>query len=192
MAVSIVTMNTEPKNTSILKTAAIGGAAGVALRYLKPVSQHEVDTVLFGEFNTLKENNIKTVKKAVLEETEQMISKDRNNTALKLFLERLEATVKYETAKEYNNTAAQKDAVDIAKKVKTTLKNSSDEIKTAYKELVKKAFNKAKASKFLSESNIKQTVKQSRPVSAYLLPGIFLGALCGYIYNVVGTISKDQ
>ena len=192
MAVSIVTMNTEPKNTSILKTAAIGGAAGVALRYLKPVSQNEVDTVLFGEFNTLKENNIKTVKKAVLEETEQMISKDRNNTALKLFLERLEATVKYETAKEYNNTAAQKDAVDIAKKVKTTLKNSSDEIKTAYKELVKKAFNKAKASKFLSESNIKQTVKQSRPVSAYLLPGILLGALCGYIYNVVGTISKDQ
>lgn len=192
MAVSIVTMNTEPKNTSILKTAAIGGAAGVALRYLKPVSQNEVDTVLFGEFNTLKENNIKTVKKAVLEETEQMISKDRNNTALKLFLERLEATVKYETAKEYNNTAAQKDAVDIAKKVKTTLKNSSDEIKTAYKELVKKAFNKAKASKFLSESNIKQTVKQSRPVSAYLLSGIFLGALCGYIYNVVGTISKDQ
>ena len=191
MAVSIVTMNTEPKNTSILKAATIGGATGVALRYLKPVSQNEADTVLFGEFNTLKENNIKTVKKSILDEAQHMLSKDKNNKALKLFEERLSASLKYETAKEFNNTEAQKDAVNIAKNVKKALKESSQEIKTAYKELVKKAFFFSLASQFLSENNVKQTVKQSRPVSAYLLPGILLGALCGYIYNVVGTISKD-
>lgn len=191
MAVSIVTINTEPKNTSILKTAALGGAAGVALRYLKPVSQNEVDTVLFGEFNTLKENSIKSAKKTIMEETAQAISNDRKNKALKLFYERLEASSKYELAKENNNKEAQKYAAELANNVKKAIQQSSEEVKKEIKALSRKAFNKVKASKFLSESNVKQTVKQSRPVSAFLLPGIFLGALCGYIYNVVGTISKD-
>ena len=33
--------------------------------------------------------------------------------------------------------------------------------------------------------------KQARPVWAYLLPGIALGSIGAFVYNVIGTITED-
>ena len=50
---------------------------------------------------------------------------------------------------------------------------------------------KMRAAKNLTDANIKNAVKQKRSISAFLLPGIALGALGAYVYNVIGTISEE-
>ena len=47
------------------------------------------------------------------------------------------------------------------------------------------------ASKNITIANIKNAVRQQRPYSHFILPGVALGALVAYAYNVVGTI-KDN
>ena len=190
MSVSVVN-NTEPKNVNIFKTAMIGGAAGLALKYAKPVTKNEVDTVLFGESDVIRANNIKQARKNVISDIVKMYSKEQKNDALNLFLERTNASIRYSNALDAGNSTAKKEAVELAKAAKEKIKAAPQAVQNEIKEMTKKVINKVRAARLLSENAIKNAVKQSRPFPAYILPGVALGALCGYIYNVIGTISED-
>lgn len=169
-----VIKNTEPKNVSIPLMMAAGGAAGLGLRYFAPVYQPEIDTVMFNQADAIKRDNFESAKKSFIEKTKNLFKKNPKNEALQLFLERLEAKT-----------------VDEAKAAKQKIKNAPADIKAGIDELKNVMTAQIKASRHLTQANIKNAVKQARPVWGYLLPGVALGALAGYFYNVVGTIRQD-
>ena len=190
MSVSVVT-NTEPKNANIFATAALGGAVGGAIRYFKPVTKQEIDTVLFGESDIIRQNSIRQARKSATNDIVKMFSKNRDNKAFELFMERAKASVKYANAKEAENATARREAVKLATIAKDKIKAAPASIQKEIKSLTQIVINKVKAARVLSENALKDAVKQARPWPAYILPGVALGALFAYFYNVVGTISKD-
>ena len=191
MQVSVVT-NTEPKNVSIPAAMAVGGAMGLAVRQFKPVLKSEMDSVLFGESDVIRQNNIKRARKNAIDDVVKMFVKDRDNEALKLFLERTKASVKYANAQETGNVQLKKEAVMLARAAKEKIKAAPENVRNEIKTLTQKVINKVRAARNLNENYIKTSVKQMRPYTAYILPGVALGAVCSFVYNVVGTISKDQ
>lgn len=173
MAVRVI-KNTEPKNVNIISAAAIGAGAGLAVRQFVTPSKKEIDSVIFSQFEMIKENNIQATKKSVIEAAEKIFSKNPENQELALFLEKAKA----ETGKQ---------AIAIKKKI-----NAADKaVKEKVKILIDDLAGKMRASKNLSESAIKSYVKQKRPISSVVLPGLALGALGAFVYNVVGKISQD-
>ena len=169
-----VIKNTEPKNVSIPLTMTAGGIAGLGLRYFMPVYKPEIDTVMFNQSDAIKRDNFETAKKTFIDKAKNLFKKEPENEALKLFLERMEAR----TAQE-------------AKIAKEKIKNAPQTVKENVDKLKNVMAAQIKASRHLTEANIKNAVKQARPVWGYLLPGLALGALGGYFYNVVGTIKED-
>lgn len=196
MSVSAI-RSTEPKNVNIPLAAAAGGAAGLVVRQIFPVKKPEIDAVLFGETDTIKANNIKNAKKNAIDEIVKLFNKNKDNEALKLFLERTKASAKYAniledealTAEEASK--AKREASKLAKKAKENIKAASAEVQKEIKSLTEKVVNKVRASRNLSDASIKTSVKQMRPFAAFILPGLALGAVSAFVYNVVGTISKD-
>lgn len=191
MPVSVIT-STEPKNANIYLAAAVGTTAGVAVRQFLPVTQPEIDSVLFGEYNAIKENTFKQTRRLVMANVSKMKSKAQNNKqAVDLFFDRIKASIEFSKAQELNNEKAKKHAVAMAKKAKEAIKNAPDAIKKEISELTQKALNQFKASRLLSGNSIKTAVKHQRPWGSFLLPGAALATLCAYTYNVVGAINKD-
>lgn len=173
MAVRVI-KNTEPKNVNILGAAAIGAGAGLAVRQFVAPSKKEIDSVIFSQYEMIKENNIQATKKSVIGVVEKVFSKNPENQELALFLEKAKA----ETGKQ---------VLEAKKKI-----NAADEtIRAKVKILIDDLAGKMRASKNLSESAIKSYVKQKRPISSVILPGLALGALGAFVYNVVGKISQD-
>ena len=87
MQVSVIN-TTEPKNVSIPTAMAVGGAAGLAVRYVLPVYKPEMDYVLFNKSDVIKEDNMKAVKKAIIEKAQETFKSDKENEALRLFIKR--------------------------------------------------------------------------------------------------------
>lgn len=187
MSVCVI-KNTQPKNTSIPVAMAVGAASGLALRHFLPVSKPEIDTVMFGEPEFLQEASVKMAKKDIFSNLKKALNADKNNQALNLFYERAEASMKYDSA----HTKELKDkAVALAKAAKEKIKNAPDAVKKEIKDLTQSCVNKIKVARVLSEANVKNLVKAKRSYTAFLLPGIALGALASYVYNVIGTINQD-
>lgn len=189
--------NTEPKNVNIPLAAAAGGAAGLALRQALPVRKPEIDAVLFGETDTIKANNIKHARKNAIDEVVRLFKKDKDNEALKLFLERTKASVKYaniledETLTAEEAQKAKQEASKLAKIAKQKIKAASADVQKEIQGLTQRVVNKVRAARNLSEASIKTSVRQMRPYAAFMLPGIALGVVSAFVYNVVGTISED-
>ena len=87
MQVSVI-KTTEPKNVSIPAAMAVGGVAGLGLRYAIPVYKPEMDYFVFNKSDVMKEDNVKAVKKNVIEKAQDLLKKDKDNEALKLFIKR--------------------------------------------------------------------------------------------------------
>lgn len=166
--------NTEPKNISIPGAAAIGAGTGLGARYFLPVHQSEIDTVLFNQSDELKKIQIRGAKKSFVEKIEKMFKQNPNDESMNLFLQRMKA----------GTTEEIKAAKDKIKNAPAEIKQGVDKLKLALAEQIK-------ASKILTESNIKNLVKQSRSVWAFVLPGAALAAMGAYVYNVIGTITDD-
>ena len=173
MQVSVIN-TTEPKNVSIPTAMAVGGAAGLAVRYVLPVYKPEMDYVLFNKSDVIKEDNMKAVKKAIIEKAQETFKSDKENEALRLFIKRAKA----ETTQQI-------------KTAKNAIKKAPQEVQENVKNLVNDLAARMQASKNITIANIKNAVRQQRPYSHFILPGVALGALVAYAYNVVGTI-KDN
>lgn len=190
MAVSVI-KSTEPKNANIITATALGAGAGLAVRQLMPVTKPEIDIALFGESDAIREASINQTRKNTMKEISKMLAKDKENPVYKLFFERLKASVDFAKAQETNNTEAKKAAVAMAKKAKESIKLAPNTIRYEFDKLTRKVINQVKAARVVSENSLKSAVKQQRPVSSFVLPGMALSALGTYVYNVVGTISQD-
>ena len=168
-----VIKNQEPKNSSIPLMTVAGGVTGLAIRQFLPAQQNEIDTFLFNQSDTLKRSSINNTIKDFMQNIKQQHQKDSNNLVLDLFIKRREA-------KDFNSL----------KLAKLSIKNSSEEVKNRISKLRTELATKILASRQLSQSTIENATKQARPIWAFLLPGMAIGALSAYIYNVIGTI-KD-
>lgn len=173
MQVSVV-KTTESKNLSIPASLLAGGAAGLGLRYAVPVYKPEMDYVMFNKSDVIKENNVKAVKENLLEKAQTLFKSDKENEALKLFIKRAKA----QTSQQVKNA-------------KTAIKKAPQEIQAKVKLLVEDMAAQMQVSKNITIANIKNAVRQQRPYMHFILPGAALGALVGYVYNVVGTINED-
>ena len=190
MAVSVI-KSTEPKNANIITATALGAGVGVAVRQFMPVTKPEIDTVLFGESATIREISINQARKNTIKEISKMFVNDKENPVYKLFFERLKASSDFAKAQETNNPKAKKAAIELAKTVKEKIKSAPSPIRYELRKLSEKAINQVKAARLVSENALKSAVKQQRPVSSFVLPGMALSALGTFVYNVVGTISQD-
>ena len=173
MQVSVI-KTTEPKNISIPAAMAAGGAIGLGLRYALPVYKPEMDYFVFNKSDVMKEDNVNAVKRNVIEKAQVLLKKDKENEVLKLFIRKAKA----ETAQQL-------------KTVETAINKAPQEIRAGVKAMVEDLAAQMKASENITIANIKNAAKQARPYSHFILPGAALGALVGYAYNVVGTISED-
>lgn len=180
------------KNTNIYTATVAGAASGLALRQFLPVNKPEIDYVLFGEADTIRENNIKQARKNVINETSKELKKDSKNPALKLFLERIQASAALSKANETEDMQLKEKALQMVAKAKERIKSTPEYVQNEIKNLTQKAINNVKAARMLSENALKNAVKQQRPYAAFILPGAALGALAGFVYNVVGTISEKE
>ncbi len=174
MQVSVIN-TTEPKNVSIPAAMATGGVIGLGLRYAIPVYKPEMDYFVFNKSDVMKEDNVKAVKKNVIEKAQELLKKDKENEVLKLFIKRAKA-----------NTIQQ------LKAAKNAIQKAPQEIQNGVEAMVDDLAAQMKASKNITIANIKNAAKQARPYSHFILPGAALGALVGYAYNVVGTINEDE
>lgn len=190
MAVSVI-KSTEPKNANIITATAVGAGAGLAVRQFMPVTKLEIDTVLFGESAAVRETSINQTRKNTMKEISKLFAQDKENPVYKLFFERLKASAEFAKAQEINNAKAKKVAIEMAKNVKEKIKTAPEPIRFEIKKLSEKVINQVKASRLVSENALKSAVKQQRPVSSFVLPGMALSALGTFVYNVVGTISQD-
>lgn len=173
MQISVIKI-TEPKNASVPTAMAVGSAAALGLRYAMPVYKPEMDYFLFDKSDMVKEDQVKAVKKGIIETAESLFKQEKDNEALKLFIKRAKA----ETSKQ-------------VKTAKASIKKAPAEIQQEVKLLISDLAARMQASKNVTVANIKNAVKQQRPYAPFLLPGAALGALVAYIYNVVGTIKED-
>lgn len=173
MQVSVI-KTTEPKNLSIPAAMATGGAAGLGLRYAIPVYKPEMDYVMFNKADVLKEDTLKSVKNNVIEKAQKLFNANKEDKALELFLKR----VKAETPQE-------------ALEAKKLIKQETPEILKKVKFMIDDLAAQMRVSRNLTVANIKNAVKQQRPYSHFILPGVALGALVAYVYNIVGTINED-
>ena len=172
-----VIKNTEPRNISIPTTTLLGGATGLALRHFIPAQQEEIDTFLFNQSDSLKKDSTKLAIKEFMNDLKNKLRKDPTNKVLDMFIRSREAQGRDEVWGTRqgikNNSKASKEFANELNKIKKDL------------------LQKIKASRRLSMANIASVTKQARPVWAFLLPGAALGALSGYVYNVIGTIVED-
>lgn len=173
MQVSVI-KTTEPKNVSIPAAMAVGGTAGLGLRYAIPVYKPEMDYFVFNKSDVMKEDNVKAVKKNVIEKAQDLLKKDKDNEALKLFIKRAKAKTSQQL-----------------KAAKAAINKAPQEVQTKVELMVDDLAAQMKASKNITIANIKNAAKQARPYTHFILPGAALGALVGYAYNVVGTINED-
>lgn len=173
MQVSVI-KTTEPKNVSIPAAMAIGGAAGLGLRYAMPVYKPEMDYFVFNKSDVIKEDNVKAVKKNVIEKAQNLLKNDKENEVIKLFIRRAKASTTQQL-----------------KSVKAAIKKAPQEVQAGVKVMVDDLAAQMKASKNITIASIKNASRQARPYAHFILPGAALGALVGYAYNVVGTISED-
>lgn len=169
-----VIKNSEPKNISIPKTATIGGMLGLAVRQFLPAQQGEIDTFLFNQADTLKRDSSNTAIKEFIKDIKLKHNKNPENQVYDLFIKSKEA----KSTKEI-------------KYLRNIIKNTPVEIQEQIATLRNNLASKIYAARQLSKTNIQNAVKQSRPVWAYLLPGIALGSIGAFVYNVIGTITED-
>lgn len=168
-----VIKNTDSRNINIPVAMAVGGAAGLALRQFLPVQKAEIDTFLFNHSDSIKKDSANNAIKQFMLEAKQAAHKNPENKALHFFIRSREAKGQE------------------AKRLKFFIKNLSEEFQGEISQLRSSLANRVRASRQLSLSVIKNATKSSRPVATYLLPGIGLSALGAFVYNVVGTISKN-
>lgn len=169
-----VIKNTEPKNISIPMTATIGGATGLALRQFLPAQKGEVDTFLFNQAGSLKRDSSNTAIKEFIKDIKQKLNNNPENRAYDLFVKSKEAK-----------------SIKESKYIKNVIKDAPKEIQEQIATLRSNLASKIYAARQLSQANIKNAVKQSRPIWAYLLPGVAIGTIGAFVYNVIGTIVED-
>ncbi len=169
-----VIKNTEPRNTSIPISLALGSASGLALRQFLPVYKPEIDTVMFDQTDAIISDSVSNAKNKYLSAIKKSIRREPDNPALKLFIKQ------YYTKKHAD-----------LKAVKQEIKNAPQKIQKKITSLRNEMAAKVRAARNLTDSNIKSAVKQARSVWAFLLPGAALGLLGGYIYNIIGAIKED-
>lgn len=102
------------------------------------------------------------------------LAKNPDDKALDLFVKRAQV----------------KDAKESAQ-IKEQIQQAPKAVRKQVKVFIEDMAVKMRAAKNLTDANIKNAVKQKRSISAFLLPGIALGALGAYVYNVIGTISEE-
>lgn len=173
MQVSVI-KNSEPKNVNIPMAAAAGAGTGLLLRHFVPVWKSEMDYVMFNQSDAIKEESVKSVKNSVLDKAKKHLAKNTDDKALDLFVKRAQV----------------KDAKESAQ-IKEQIQQAPKAVRKQVKILIDDIAVKMRAAKNLTDANIKNAVKQKRSISAFLLPGIALGALGAYVYNVIGTISEE-
>lgn len=160
--------NSETKNINIPAATAIGGAAGLAIRQFLPVYKEEIDTVMFNQSDEFIKNNVKKERLAFIKEV--------NNKAKKV----------------YKEGCVDEFLLFLSKPKDKILENVPEKVKENYEKLKISFEQRLKAAETLTEANIKSAVKQARPVWAYLLPAAALSAMGAFVYNVVGTIAKED
>jgi len=172
-----VIKNTEPKNMNIPLTATAGGAVGLALRHFVPAQKEEIDTFLFNQSSSIKKDSTKQAINEFMNDLKNKLRKDPTNKPLDMFIRSREA-------QGYDEVWGTRQGIKNNSKASKEFANEINKIKKALAQ-------KIKATRQLSTSNIENATKQARPLWAFLLPGVALGTVLAYVYNVVGTIAED-
>ena len=161
--------NKQPQKTNILLTTLAGGAAGYGLKWVFPVGLEEAEEFTRGDYyNSIarkateaRENELKEIKKLAK-------AKSENKAAVDIFT-KMETS---EAAKEKYRSAEPK------------LKEQIDNF-------IKRVESKAEIAAKREKLTQNFTIKKMREPHVFIVPGIVLGLVAGFVYNAIAKFNNN-
>lgn len=180
-----VIKNTEPRKASLPLTGAFCGLVGYTLKNNMPILLDEVDSFYPNKAATLIDRNAKVLKDEYI--TKLSKTAREGNEAADLF-------VRKENAKNAVRMATSNDSLKIArqnlKNIRNQIKNAPDTLKQRIAFYSKNAAQKVSKARNISGTVLEAAIKSGRSNLLYTVPGVVLGVVGAFVYNVVG-VFKD-
>ena len=170
MEVRVIRASEPSKNNTINVplSAAIGGVSGYALKYALPVTTEDLNEFTNHQYqNIINEKTAKT-RKNFLKSIKAEAQKAPDNKVLDIFIK------------------SQSKDKEVAKQALAQRKTLPE---TALKELAEIRNNLASKIKVARQTTtylLSSSAKNARPASIFVVPGVILGMVFAFIYNVIG------
>ncbi len=163
--------NAEPKKAqklSIPAAAAVGGLTGYALKYTLPLGIKEINDYTGGNYN-------KEIRKSAFSARDEELNNLKNILKDKPKTESLDLFLKSKSSDKETAKQARKQIQKGTKELRAQINDYAFTV-------AKKMKMAGKSKKYLLDSGI----RNDRPASIFVVPGIALAVVGTFVYNVIG------
>lgn len=163
--------NTEPKKAqkvNIPIAAAVGGLGGYAIKHTLPLGIKEINDYTGGNYNNEIRKSASRAKQSELDALRNYIKNKSKTDAMDMFLR--------------SKSADKEVAKQARKEIQKSPRAVRAQINDVASAIAKKVKLAAKSKKYLLDSGI----KNDRPSSIFIVPGIALAVVSAFVYNVIG------
>lgn len=156
------------KNASIPLTAAVGGLTGFALKHTLPLGMKEINEYTGGNYNKEIRRSAFVARDNELANLQKLLKDKPQFEALDIFLK------------------SKSSDKEVAKQARKQIQKGSRELRSQIRDyastVAKKMRLEGKSKKYLLDSGI----LNDRPAAVFVVPGIVLGTIGAFVYNVIG------
>lgn len=170
----------EQKKINVIAAGAVGAVSGFAVKYALPVSKEEINEFTDFQFRNIVNQKGLEAKKAELAELSREY-KLKPELALDLFLKsKEECNAKTEWARRRVLITNRGD-----------IRKATPEIRKKINEYARTVASKVKTARSSTEYLLASSAKDARPVAGFVVPGIILGIVVAFVYNVIGKFRES-
>lgn len=170
MEVRVIKASEPPKNNKINVplSAAIGGVSGYALKYALPVTLEDLNEFTNHQYQQFLDEKTAKTRKNFLKNIEAEAKKTPDNKAIDIFIK------------------SQSKDQNVAKAAFKERKNLPKETLKQLTEIRNNLASKIKVARQTETFLLSSSAKNARPASIFVVPGVILGLVFAFIYNVIG------
>ena len=170
MEVRVIKASEPSKNNkiNIPLAAAIGGVSGYALKHALPVTIEDLNEFTNHQYQKMIEEKTTKTRNKFLKSVEKEAKRAPENKALDIFIK------------------SQSEDKEIAKQALKERKNLPKEALKQLTEIRNNLASKIKVARQTTTFLLSSSAKQARPASIFVVPGVILGMVFAFIYNVIG------
>lgn len=182
MVVRVVSIS-EPKESKKVSTplmAVLGGMAGYSLKYAIPLSKTEINEATDFQYQNIINQKGFEAKKAELEELALLLKK-KPDPALDTFLK---SKIKLNVNSGFTETKDFKTSRELCRK-------GAPELVSRIREYAHGVAVKVKIARSSTKFLLDSSIKNSRPASVFVVPGVVLGVIGAFVYNVIGKFRES-
>lgn len=163
----------KPKQVSIPLIAAAGGVTGYALKYALPLGLDEINEATNGQYKKQLRKSVVDARNSEIQEIKNILAKEPANKAADLFIK------------------CKSEIPDVRNAARLEIKNAAPKLKNEIKEFAHAVSVKGKVAYNSTKLLLDASIKHNRVTSFFVVPGIVLGVVGGFVYNVIGKF-KDS